>query len=171
MRPDGQHIRMIGAALIERDDQLLLVQLADGPFAGFWLLPSVSIDDGTVDSAIATMVFARTGHPVLQSHLISVIQEPKIGTLALRFLFRVRVGDRLSGITDHDIAQARWFSRDAVHELLEERDTVPNLGVMSVIRAWVDGVELAPLETLLNDALCPCGSGFRFTGCCGWDAT
>jgi len=169
-RRQCQTIRLIATALIERDDALLLVQLAKGPFAGFWLLPSSSVDEGTVEVTARRMVLERTGYPVIEQQLLGVLEEPKPDVLALRFVFRATVGEREAGVGDAEITQARWFMREAVHEVLEERDVVPNLGVMSLIRSWVEGMTLRPLELLVEDALCPCGSGERFRGCCGWDA-
>ena len=166
----GQQLRVIATALTEREDTLLLVQLALGRFAGFWLLPSATPEDGPVEAAARRMLPERTGYPVGELSLASVVEEPKIGVLALRFVFRAVVAEPPRPVDDPDIVQARWFSRDAVREVLEERDVVPNLGVMSLLRAWAEGVALAPLELLPEDAQCPCGSGFGFRGCCGWDA-
>lgn len=165
-----QQTRVIVTALTERDDHLLLAQLARGRFAGFWLLPSATVEEGTVVDTARKMMPERTGYPVLDQRLVSVVEEPKIGVLALRFVFRTQVIEPASELTDMEIVQARWFSRDAVREVLAERDIVPNLGVMSLIRSWVEGMALSPLELLVEDALCPCGSGFGFRGCCGWDA-
>lgn len=163
-------MRVIATALVEQDDGLLLVQLAQGPFAGFWLLPSATAEEGTVEATARRMVMERTGYPVTDQRLVSVVEEPKTGVLALRFVFRTQVGERVAEVEDREIVQARWFSRTAASEVLEERDVVPNLGVMSLIRAWVDGRQLSPLELLVEDACCPCGSGFVYRNCCGWDA-
>lgn len=170
IRRPGQETRVITTALVEQDDNLLLVQLARGRFAGYWLLPSTSVEEGTVEQNSARMVFERSGYPVAESQLVSVVEELRAGVLALRFVFRTRVGERDAAVSDPDIAQARWFAREAVREVLEERDVVPTLGVMALIRSWADEIPLRPLESLVEDALCPCGSGFRYTGCCGWDA-
>ena len=127
--------RVIVAALVEREEHLLLTQLARGRFAGFWLLPSSSVESGPWRSGGAHAA-ERTGYEVRQSHLLCVQEEPKVDVLALRFVFHVTVGERESAVADPEIAQARWFSRAAVQEVLEERDVTPNLGVMSLIRAW-----------------------------------
>lgn len=169
-RRTSQSCRVIVTALIERDEHLLLTQLAQGKFAGFWLLPSGTPDAGTVEQTASTLVATRTGYPVVEQRLCSVIEEPRQGVLALRFVFRTTVGERISAVDDPEIAQARWFSRTAVSELLAERDAVPNLGVMSLLRSWVEKTVLTPLELLCEDALCPCGSGHAYRGCCGWDA-
>jgi NADH pyrophosphatase NudC (nudix superfamily) len=163
-------VRVITTALVERDGYLLLTQLAAGRFAGFWLLPSATAEEGTVEQTSLRMVWERTGYPVLEQQLVSVIEEPKPGVLALRFLFRSRVGERDAAVSDPEIAQTRWFSRAAVREVLAERDVVPNLGVMSVLRAWAEGATPRPLELLVEDTPCPCGTGFGYRGCCGWDA-
>lgn len=162
--------RVIVAALVEREEHLLLTQLARGRFAGFWLLPSSSVESGTVAESVGRMVQERTGYEVRQSHLLCVQEEPKVDVLALRFVFHVTVGERESAVADPEISQARWFSRAAVQEVLEERDVVPNLGVMTLIRAWCDKTPLCMLEALSEEAWCPCGSGHHFRGCCGWDA-
>jgi ADP-ribose pyrophosphatase YjhB (NUDIX family) len=162
-------VRLIATALIEREGNLLLVQLAKGSLAGFWLLPSATVEDGSVEQTAQTMILERTGHPVRAMELLSVLEESRPDVLLLRFLFRAEVGAREAAIADPEIVQARWFSRTAVLEVLEERDVVPNLGVMSVLRAWADGVIPRPLEPILHDALCPCGSGDRYRSCCGWE--
>lgn len=164
-----QAARVIVTALAERDEQLLLVQLAQGRFAGFWLLPSASVDEGTAVEAARRMMPERTGYPVTAQRLVSVIEEPRAGVLALRFVFAVELGEVAGAHDDRDIARACWFSRDAAREVLAERDVVPTLGVMSLIRAWTEGTELQPLELLTEEARCPCGSGFGYRGCCGWD--
>ncbi len=166
----GQECRVIVTALAEREDHLLLAQLARGPFAGFWLLPSATPDEGTVDDTARRLLPERTGYAVTDQRLVSVVEEPKIGVLALRFVFQAAVAESAGAIEDGEIVQARWFSRDAVCEVLEERDVVPNLGVMSLVRAWADGMPLPTLALVREDALCPCGSGFGYRGCCGWDA-
>ena len=115
------------------------------------------------------MMFERTGHEVAEQHLLSVLEEPRHEVLALRFVFATALHGVSSGPVNTDFAQVRWFSRLAARGMLEERDAVPTLGVMSLIRGWADGVALRPHELLLEDAFCPCGSGFRYPGCCGWD--
>lgn len=169
-RPPAQQTRVIVTALAERDAQVLLVQLARGRFAGFWLLPSATVEEGTVTETARRMLPERTGYPVVEQQLASVVEEPKPEVLALRFVLRTRVGEATGERLHEDIAQARWFSRDAAGEVLEERDVVPTLGVMALIRAWADGMPLRPLELLIEDASCPCGSGHAYRGCCGWDA-
>lgn len=166
----ARQVRVIVTALAERDGQLLLTQLASGQFAGFWLLPSASVEEGAVAWAAAAMLLERTGYPVLEQKLLTVVEETKIDVHSLRFVFAVQAGERQSGNANPEIVQARWFSRAAVREVLQERDVVPTLGVMSLLRAWVDERPLLTLESLDEKAPCPCGSGFAFTGCCGWDA-
>ena len=166
-----QETRLIATILAEQADALLLVQLARGRYAGYWLLPSSGVDVGTVDAAARALLPARTGYQAETLALASVVEEPKTGVLAVRFVFRATVSARTEPLGDAEIAQARWFSRDAAREVLAERDVVPTLGVMALMRAWAEGIALPPLETLSpDDAPCPCGSGFRYRGCCGWDA-
>lgn len=167
---DHQSTRVIVTALVERDDHLLLVQLARGRFAGFWLLPSATVATGTVVGAVTGMVQERTGYRVTDHRLLGVVEEAMLGVLSLRFVFSVRVDQDAKPIADADIARATWFSRDAAGEVLEERDVVPTLGVMALVRAWAERTPVQPLESLVSDALCPCGSGHGFAGCCGWDA-
>lgn len=155
--------------IAERDDHLLLCQLTRGEYAGFWLLPSASVDDGTVQQTALAMLPERTGYAAESLELLSVVEEPKVRALSLRFVFSAQVREPQGTHTDTDIVQARWFSRAAVREVLNERDVVPNLSVMALVRAWADGRALQPLEVLDENALCPCGSGYRFRGCCGWD--
>lgn len=164
-----QATRLVTTTVVEADNALLLTQLAKGPFAGFWLLPSTAVDAGTVQQTARRMVIARTGYPVVEQQLAAVLEETRPGLLILRFLFRAKVGARECVIDESDIAQARFFSRQAVRDVLEERDIVPNLAVMSVVRSWLEGTALEAMHTLDEAAFCPCGSGFRFTGCCGWD--
>jgi ADP-ribose pyrophosphatase YjhB (NUDIX family) len=166
----GQHIRAIATALIERDDHLLLCQLARGEYAGFWLLPSASVDADTVLRTAQAMLPERTGYLATTLALVSVIEEPKVNALSLRFVFTAAVAEPPAPHDDTEIVQSRWFSKTAAREVLAERDVVPNLGVMSLIRAWADGVALRSLELLDENALCPCGTGYGFRGCCGWDA-
>ena len=166
----AQNVCVIVTALAERDGSVLLAQLAQGPFAGFWLLPSATVDEGTVTRAVGEMLLERTGYPALDQRLLTVQEETKIGVLALRFVFTVRAGERESGSIDPEIVQARWFTRDAVREVLEERDVVPTLGVMALLRTWLEERTPASLETPDEQARCPCGSGFSFAGCCGWDS-
>ena len=167
----GQHIRAIATALVEHDDHLLLCQLARGEYAGFWLLPSASVDEGTVLEAARRMLPERTGYTATALDLMSVVEEPKTHALSLRFVFSAGVAELKADQSDTDILQVRWFSREAAKELLAERDVVPNLGVMSLVRAWTDGIAMRSLELLDENALCPCGSGYGFRGCCGWDST
>ncbi len=163
-------MRAIATALVEHHGHLLLCQLARGEYAGFWLLPSASVDDGTVLQTAQRMLPERTGYTATALELVSVVEEPKTNALSLRFVFAAAVADPQAEHSDTDILQARWFSRAAARELLAERDVVPNLGVMSLVRAWADGITPRPLELLDESAPCPCGSGYGFRGCCGWDS-
>ncbi len=164
-----QVTRPVVTVLAEADDCLLLVQLARGPFAGFWLLPSATVERGTIAECLRELVPARTGYAVAAARLCSVVEEPRADVLLVRFVFSVQVGAR-EAATDQEMAQARWFSRAAAREVLEERDVVPTLGVMALIRGWSERTPLRELELVVDDALCPCGSGDRFRACCGWDA-
>lgn len=168
-RPLHRPARVVVTALSERDDSLLLVQLAKGPLAGFWLLPSATVEEGSCIGTLRRMLPERTGHPVATERLLSVIEEPKLDVHLLRFAFAVTVGEKEQAPSDPEIARARWFQRAQVRDLLAEREVVPNLGVMSLVRAWAYENELQPLEVLLEDTLCPCGSSYRYPGCCGWD--
>ncbi|MHB9129498.1 MAG: hypothetical protein ACYDBB_00220 [Armatimonadota bacterium] len=167
---EQQQTRLIVTALAETDERLLLGQLARGPFAGFWLLPSATVEHGSVERTLREMMPERTGYPVVGQQLASVLEESKPELLLLRFVFRVQAGECAGAHQDQEIAQVRWVPRHTVRLILSERDVVPNLGVMSLVRAWAEGTPMRPLETLIEDCLCPCGSGFRYPGCCGWDA-
>jgi ADP-ribose pyrophosphatase YjhB (NUDIX family) len=169
-RERRQPVRVIATALAERDDHLLLVQLARGPFAGFWLLPSATVEQGTVVDTVQALAPQRVGGTFHDPQLLSVVEEPRLQMLILRFVFAVAVEEPLQTPEDIEIARAVWFARTAVRDVLAERDVVPNLGVMSLLRSWVEGIALRPLELLTEDALCPCGSGYRFPGCCGWES-
>lgn len=165
----GQTLRAVATVMVARNEGLLLCQLARGEYAGFWLLPSASVDEGTVKQTAQTILRERTGYSADALELASVIEEPKVRALSLRFVFTAEVAEPPAPHTDADILRSRWFSNTAAREVLEERDVVPNLGVMSLVRAWADGITLRPLEVLDENAQCPCGSGYRFRGCCGWD--
>jgi ADP-ribose pyrophosphatase YjhB (NUDIX family) len=169
-RAPEQQTRLVVTALAETDNRLLLGQLARGPVAGFWLLPSATVEHGSVERTVRQMMPERTGYPVAGQQLVSVLEESKPELLLLRLVFRVQTGECAGAHEDREIAQVRWVTRHAVRQILTERDVVPNLGVMSLVRAWAEGTPLRPLETLIEDCLCPCGSGFRYPGCCGWDA-
>ena len=80
------------------------------------------------------------------------------------------VGDSVGAPSDGEIARVHWFPRASALAVLEERDVVPTLGVMRLIRGWAEGTALAALEAPREDAPCPCGSGYSYPGCCGWDA-
>jgi ADP-ribose pyrophosphatase YjhB (NUDIX family) len=164
-----QGARLIATALVEHEDRLLLVQLASGRFAGFWLLPSASVEQGTVAETAARMLPERTGCFPTEQQLVCVQEEPKTGVLAVRFVFDMQIREETVPITDPEIAALRWITRDDALEILEERDMVPTLGVMHLLRAWADKIVLPPLATLDIETLCPCGSGFSYRGCCGWD--
>ncbi|HEY3415771.1 MAG TPA: NUDIX domain-containing protein [Armatimonadota bacterium] len=168
-RGPAQETRIIVTALLERDDSLLLAQLAHGRFAGFWLLPSATVDESTVAATARRMVPERTGYPVAEQTLLSVVEEPMTQVLALRFVFSTQVGEQNGPPEDPEIARVHWFTRSALQDLLAEREVVPALGVMSLLRGWAEGLFLQPLETLNEDTLCPCGSGHRYAACCGWD--
>lgn len=161
--------RLTVTAILERDNKLLLTQLASGRFAGFWLLPSASLAEGTLEAEVKAMVLTRTGYPVTAQRLACVLEEPRAHTAALRFVFTADIAEQEQAISDVEIVQARWFSRVAVQELLAERDVVPALGVMTLLQTWADGRALPAHQVLIDDALCPCGSGFNYPGCCGWD--
>jgi len=161
--------RLIVTALIEQDDSLLLVQLAHGRFAGFWLLPSATVEAEPIERTLRCMVPERTGYPVVDQQLLSVLEEARVDAHTVRFVYRVQVGEKEGQPADAEIATSRWFSREAARQVLEERDIVPTLGVMSLVRSWVEGIPPGPLELMVDDAQCPCGSGFRYPGCCGWD--
>ena len=174
--------RVLVTALVEQAEQLLLVQLARGRFAGFWLLPSATVEDSSIEQTLCHMLPERTGYaaesgtalPARETRtkyeLLTVLEEPHVNSFALRFVFSARVSEAGGSPTDGDIAAARWFSRAAVAAVLEERDVVPTLGVMLLLRGWADGNTPAPLQSLHDDITCPCGSGFSYAGCCGWDA-
>lgn len=164
-----QGARLIATALVEREDRLLLVQLASGRFAGFWLLPSASVEQGTVADTAAQMLTARTGYITTDQKLACVQEEPKTGLLAVRFVFAMQVSTETVPRSDPEIAALRWITRDEAVEILEERDLVPTLGVMHLLRAWAEQIVLPLLATLDIEMPCPCGSGFSYRGCCGWD--
>lgn len=161
--------RVIATAIVEREESILLTQLATGRFAGYWLLPSASVAENTIPDTVRDMVLERTGHEVIDLNLLSVLEEPKTDARALRFVFAATVAELGRAIMDTEIAQARWFTRPAVREVLDERDVVPALGVMALLRAWADGTALPAYQVLRDDAVCPCGSGYLYAGCCGWD--
>ena len=163
------HTRLIVTALIEQDDRLLLAQLARGRFAGFWLLPSATVEEAPVERAMKLALPERTGYSLQDQRLLTVVEEPRTGMRALRFVFNVLVSEPPGAPADVEIARVCWFSREAACEVLSERDVVPALGVMSLIRGWAEGITPPPLVSLIDDVLCPCGSGFRYPGCCGWD--
>ena len=140
--------RVIVTALVEQAEQLLLVQLARGRFAGFWLLPSATVEEGAIEQTLCRMLPERTGYAACAQHLLGVLEEPHVNGYALRFVFRVRVNEPGGLPADSEIAAARWFSRAALRAVLEERDVVPALGVMTLLRAWAEGSTPAPLETL-----------------------
>lgn len=167
--PRALQTRVIVTALLEQDDYLLLVQLARGRFAGYWLLPSATVEEQMLEQTLRQMAPERTGYPVSEPRLVSVVEESRTDTRVLRFVFQACVGTQTGSPSDVEIASARWFSHAAAREVLEERDVVPTLGVMALIRGWAEGITLSPLESLVDDVLCPCGSGFRYPGCCGWD--
>ena len=145
-----------------------MVQLAAGRFAGFWLLPSASVEEGSLAETAAKMLPERAGYLPVAQQLVSVQEEPKTGVLALRFVFAAQAGEGTAP-RDPEIARACWMDRDAVTELLAERELVPTLGVMHLARAWAEQIVLPPLATLTEETACPCGSGFSYRGCCGWD--
>jgi ADP-ribose pyrophosphatase YjhB (NUDIX family) len=162
-------VRAVATVLAERDGSLLLCQLARGPYAGFWLLPSAAVETGTVAETARTVLPLRTGYAG-ELTLAGVLEEPRLTALSLRFVFRAAQVAEQGPKADPEILQARWFTRAAVTEVLAERDVVPTLGVMALLRAWVDDTPLDALEVVVDDMQCPCGSGFSFKGCCGWDA-
>jgi uncharacterized protein YchJ len=75
-----------------------------------------------------------------------------------------------TGPADPEISRISWMTREMAREALTERDMVPTLGVMHLVQAWADHLVLPPMETLDIEMPCPCGSGFSYRGCCGWDA-
>ncbi|MHB9106166.1 MAG: NUDIX hydrolase [Armatimonadota bacterium] len=160
---------MIVTALAEHDEQLLMVQLARGRFAGFWLLPSVTVEDGTVEETARSMFLERTGYSVIEQRLAGVQEEPRTGMLSLRLVFATQAQELATGPSDPDIAKVRWLTREMAREVLTERDVVPTLGVMRLISAWEENLVLPLMETLDYEMPCPCGSSFSYRGCCGWD--
>lgn len=168
-RKRGIPARLITTALIERDEHVLLTQLASGRFAGFWLLPSATVDEEPIEMTTRRMVLERTGNSVVSLRLVSVLEECKTDVRTLRFIFETVVAAQEQGIHDPEIVQARWFSREAVCEVLAERDVVPTLGVMGLLRAWAEATSLPVHQLLVEDSPCPCGSGHQYPGCCGWD--
>jgi len=161
--------RVIVTALAVHDERLLMVQLARGCFAGFWLLPSATVEENTVEETARMMLPERTGYVASEQHLACVQEEPKTGVLSLRFIFTTRIGELTATPGDPDIAKVSWMTREMAREVLTERDLVPTLGVMHLVQAWAENLVLPPLETLDSEIACPCGSGFSYHGCCGWD--
>lgn len=171
-RPTGpapRRSRLIVTALLEDDGRLLLGQLATGRFAGFWLLPSATVEESSLIESARLMARARTGRTVGALSLASVVEEPRAGVLALRFVFAGMPG-ATEADPDHELRQVRAFTREEAVGVVTERDAVPTLGVMALIRAWGEGIAPRALETLPEDVQCPCGSGFTYKGCCGWDS-
>ena len=169
-RVTQRRARVIVTALAEHDDRLLMVQLARGRFSGFWLLPSATVEEGTVEETARNMLLERTGYAAVEQHLACVQEEPRADVLSLRFVFATQVEEKAAGPSDLEIAKASWITREMAREVLSERDVVPTLGVMRLVRAWADNLVLPPLDTLDNEMPCPCSSGFAYRGCCGWDA-
>lgn len=169
-RPAQRKARVIVTALAEQDERLLMVQLARGRFAGFWLLPSATVEDDTVEETARGMLPERTGYAAAGQRLIGVQEEPRTGVLSLRMVFAMQAVGGAAETSDQEIAKVGWMTRETAQEVLAERDVVPALGVMHLVRAWVERLALPPLATLDNEMPCPCGSGFSYRGCCGWDA-
>ena len=146
-RRRAQPVRVIATALIEHEERLLLAQLARGRFAGFWLLPSATVEQDTVAETAWQLLPFRTGVTPSSLELRGVQEEMQTGALALRFVF---AGTAAPGgpHADGDIARVGWLTRDAVCELLAERELVPTLGVLHLARAWAGDITLPPLVAL-----------------------
>ncbi len=127
------------------------------------------MEEGTIEQTLCRMLPERTGLIAREQSLLGVLEEPHVTGYALRFVFLTQVSEASGPPADHEIAAVRWFSREAAAAVLEERDVVPALGVMTLLRNWAEGNMPAPLLTLRDDVTCPCGSGFSYAGCCGWD--
>jgi len=162
--------RVIVTAMAEQDERLLLVQLARGRFAGYWLLPSATVEEKTVEETARSMFLERTGYSAVEQRLSCVQEEPRTGVLSLRLIFTTQAEELAMGPSDPEIAKVNWLTRGMAQEVLAERDVVPTLGVMRLISAWAENLVLPPMETLDNEMPCPCDSSFSYRGCCGWDA-
>ncbi len=165
----SHEIRPVVMVMVEKNDYILLCQLAKGEYAGYWLLPSNTLENG-LENTVLNIVKERLNTDVIELKMIGVTEEKDFAQHYIyRFLFSAKLLDDPYCVDDNDYFQCKWFSREAANEMLQEKDAVPKIGIMGIIKKWADGENIMPLTEFDENMECPCGSGYGYRGCCGWD--
>ncbi len=155
--------------MAEKDNHLLLCQLAKGEYAGYWLLPSMTLENGLQHTA-EKVITEKLNTTAETLKMICVSEEKDFSLNQIyRFIFTARLTDEPDCSNENNYFQCRWFSRVAAGEMLEEKDAVPKIGIMAIIQKWANNEELPLFVEFDDNMICPCGSGYGYRGCCGWD--
>lgn len=123
--PDGSSWPRLGAsAALWRGDEVLLVQRAFAPLAGYWSLPGGHVDPGeTIEHAARRELHEETGAEAGPLHFVGmreVIKYKPDGALSVHFLLAVYTGAYVGGTiaAADDAADALWRPYQDLGDLL-----------------------------------------------------
>jgi ADP-ribose pyrophosphatase YjhB (NUDIX family) len=110
---------VVALALVEKDDQILLIQEAQAACRGKWFLPGGRMDPGeSVIDCVKREVLEEAGlavEPVGLLYLDQSIASAGAGVDRLRFVFKARaVGGAPKIVEDSHSLGAQWFRREDI---------------------------------------------------------
>lgn len=122
--------KLAGAAMVEIDNQLLLVRRAIQPAYGKWSFPSGYVNRGEqIERAVEREVMEETGLEVRADWLVGLYSEPG-KTVVLAVYSATVTGGRL--IAGEETLETATFSYDQLPELAFSGDA-------RIVQEWLDG--------------------------------
>jgi len=110
--------KVAAAALIEKDDRILLVRRANDPMRGLWTLPAGFIDAGeNPTDAVVRECLEETGYQVKITRLVDVLfgqEHPRGAHIVIVYQAEIVSGAPAAG---DDVDQIGFFSRQALPPL------------------------------------------------------
>ena len=121
--------KVVAAAIVERNGQVLLVQRNVGPGVGLWALPAGHVNRGEViEDAVQRETAEETGLIVKVDCLVGLYSEP--GNVIALAAYHVEVVGGTLQADGHEVRDARFFDIGALPQLAFPRDR-------TVIHDWL----------------------------------
>jgi ADP-ribose pyrophosphatase YjhB (NUDIX family) len=138
---------LVTLALVELDDQILLIEEAKPECRGKWFLPGGRVEAGeSLIECVRREVLEEAGldiEPLGLSYVDQMIADGSGHVDRLRFVFKARpVGGQLKTVPDVHSLRAQWFRREEI-ELLSLRSPI----VRTLLRV-TDRSPVLPMSSL-----------------------